>query len=275
MPTDRDGQIVGRPLSPKVLEDIGVIGGFPETPAGFDPRASWVHRYRIWLCHGYYGLLNLDAGYLRIRRTAGSNDEAFTLDVEQKQVNWEGIVQVMTARIECRGDELSSPLRWTFTSEFFDAADRPMPSLALSHTGTIGDGAAVLVRNGIRTELKTAGAITADWCVFDAVQRLPFSESTHLEFDMLEGMTALKTGQALRYGDRHEDRPSFTRGELARFVQIGSGVLPFEYWLDGKHRLLLATSGNRAYILDDRAESRFGDEIAKHRRGGYSWENQL
>ncbi|GAI82934.1 unnamed protein product, partial [marine sediment metagenome] len=41
---------------------------------------------------------------------------------------------------------------------------------------------------------------------------------------------------------------------LHRFDQLGRGILPCEYWLDDRHRLLMVTSMNKAYILDDHAE---------------------
>ena len=43
--------------------------------------------------------------------------------------------------------------------------------------------------------------------------------------------------------------------------QIGPGVLPTEYWLDENHRLLVVTSLNKAYILDDTIAPRMEQQI--------------
>lgn len=46
---------------------------------------------------------------------------------------------------------------------------------------------------------------------------------------------------------------SITLGEktlsLHVFEQTGHGVLPWRWWLDDQHRVLLAAGGRRAYLL--------------------------
>ena len=275
MPTERDGQKVKRPLTPRVLEDIGVIDGFPPAPKGFAPEGDWSQSYRIWLCHGYYGLLNLEGGYLSIERRSNGGGDEFTLSVVQKFVNWEGIVQTITAEINCRNDEISSPLRWEYSSEFRNASGNVIPKLSTRHRGHIEGNTAILDTPGSRSEKRASQRLTADWCIFDAVQRLQTGTESAVNFDMLEVITALKTDQTIRRMESRTDRPSFYASELTRFVQTGRGILPWEYWLDSNNRLLLATSGDRAYILENEAVERFGREVTKHREGGYSWKNQL
>jgi len=274
MPTERDRQKVRRPLSPRVLEDIGIIDRFPTLPKGFSAVGNWSQSYRIWLCHGYYGLMNLDGGFLRIERHTNGGNE-FTLSVVQKFVNWEGIVQTISAEISCKNDDLSSPLKWDYASEFRDVDDSVMSKLSTQHTGRIEGTTAILDIGGIRSEKQASQRLTADWCIFDAVQRLQSGTDKTINFDMLELMTVLKTGQNIQSMDSRTDRPTFYKDELTRYLQKGCGVLPWEYWLDSKSRLVLATSGDRAYILEDDAEERFNREITKHREGGYPWKNQL
>ena len=36
------------------------------------------------------------------------------------------------------------------------------------------------------------------------------------------------------------------------FHQVGRGVLPYEWWLDEAHRLVLVVTGYRTYILEGR-----------------------
>ena len=55
---------------------------------------------------------------------------------------------------------------------------------------------------------------------------------------------------------------------MRRFSQIGHGILPYEYWLDDRHRLQVVITHSRAYILDDGAEAKLA-AILKAQRGRY------
>ena len=118
--------------------------------------------------------------------------------------------------------------------------------------------------------------ITADWCLFEAVQRLPFESSTSLVVDILEGLSVHKYNQRLSY------RGLYTRANnsLQWFHQIGHGVLPYEYWLDNHHRLQMVTTGARTYILSDDAEGRLthqktrGTRAFKRRQKKYAGGNR-
>jgi len=52
---------------------------------------------------------------------------------------------------------------------------------------------------------------------------------------------------------------------LHGFHQLGHGTLPYEYWLDRHHRLVLAVTLSRVYILDDKAEEKTAAEIRRGR----------
>ena len=90
--------------------------------------------------------------------------------------------------------------------------------------------------------------------MFEAVQRLKISKETVLSFDMLEGLSLFKKSQRLSYRGLTKTKIGAEDIPLHCFVQLGSGILPCEYWLDERHRLLMVTSMNKAYILDDKAE---------------------
>jgi hypothetical protein len=71
---------------------------------------------------------------------------------------------------------------------------------------------------------------------------------------MLEGLSLVKKQQRLIYRGEYTMKMGSKKLSLHRFDQIGEGILPYEYWLDDKHRLLVVTSMNKAYILDEKAE---------------------
>ncbi len=275
MPAEIAQQKMKKPMSPSILEEIGALNEFPKLQANFDPDKNWSHLYRIWLNHGFWGQLNLDAGVLRIERKTGKSDDQFTLKIVQKAVNWEGIINTVHAQIECSNDSISSPMSWTYTSRFTDIKGNDVPELTVSHTVSIDNQTVNMDINGTRKSIRTGGAVTGDWCLFDAVQRLPFDKSAFTKFAVLEGLTALKDKQRLFYREKQIDGFKKISLPLYSFFQLGEGVLPYEYWLDKNHRLLMAISGDRLYIMDERAEETFAKEVKKHRGGEYSWQNKL
>ena len=107
MPAEIAQQKMKKPMSPSILEEIGALNEFPKLQANFDPDKNWSHLYRIWLNHGFWGQLNLDAGVLRIERKTGKSDDQFTLKIVQKAVNSEGIINTVSAQIECSNDSIS------------------------------------------------------------------------------------------------------------------------------------------------------------------------
>lgn len=261
---------VGSPLTPSVLGRIGGLSGFPPAPADFDPAGSWTNTYRIWTCHGYRESGNYDMGSLRIERAAGGPAGTFALRVDQKVVNDEGAVHSTRAEIECHSDRLASPVRWELSSCLVGPDGKPRAGLTTEESCSI-DGDAIEVRKGGRlfrrprrvtssTEddapRKGSESLTGDWCLFEAIGRLPFRKGPALVFDLMEGMSLLKGAHRLSY--RGPDTVELKKGRVSmhRFVQIGRGTLPYEYWLDESHRLLVAITLSRAYILDDGAEEK-------------------
>jgi hypothetical protein len=108
--------------------------------------------------------------------------------------------------------------------------------------------------------------LTCDWCVFEFIQRLKFEEQGCLPFDMLEGLTVMKENQRLYYRGLCPTKMGSEDILLHCFVQLGSGILPYEYWLDDNHRLLVAISMNKAYILDERAEKMISQRVEQLRK---------
>jgi hypothetical protein len=195
-----------------------------------------VNKYRIWTCHGYRESGNQDVGFVRIERINGPSN-LFTLKVHQSVVQTDGIVNVVDAIIECRANQLASPTKWQVSSRFIGADGRDIPELASKQNSVAAEG---------------ADRVTCDWCLFEAVQRLAFHEQSSLSFGLLEGLSLSKLRHNLSYRGVY---PAKTSGPkmLHCFVQVGSGILPTEYWLDDSHRLLMVCSMNKAHILDDQA----------------------
>jgi hypothetical protein len=222
---NRETGILGRPLSPEVLREVGALKEFPPPPAGFRPTGDWTQSYRILGCHGYSDKGNDTLGALRIQRIAST---PFQLKIRQRILHSNG-QETLEVAMTCRANAIASPVAWTLTRRLFDAE---------------GNEAAGLQTTQERTN--AAPSVTSEFNLMEAVQRLPFADPQAAPFDVLERMSILRPGHRL-----------FFDGER-RFHHTGRGLLPYQYWLDESHRLLVVVTAWRAYILDDDAESAFG-----------------
>jgi hypothetical protein len=254
--TQNTRTIVGSPLTPALLRELGVFDQFPPTPKEFDPNADWVNMYRIWACHGFRRSGNQSVGFLRISRTVAKPDEPFTLRLRREVVQVDGLVSTVEAEIKCLNNDLTSPVKWRLQCRFIDPNRQNLDHLGTDETAVV-DGNTIEVRTrGARKFRRQVGRrFTSNWCLLEALQRLPFEENAIASFDMLEGLTLLKPNQRLSYRGAYPTKARVTELSLHRFDQLGDGILPYEYWLDENHRLLAVISHNKAYILDEQAES--------------------
>lgn len=245
--------IVGSPLDPAMLRDLGVQ--WPRAPrlGDFNPESRWVHTYQIWTSHGYRQTGNETMGYLRIGREAGGSQGLFTLNVAQTVVQNEGVEHVTEATIRCTNDPIASPRQWQLTSRIITAKGVERKELAVEEQVHVGERLCEIRTGNHSVKRQWPKPMTGDWCLFDAVQRLAFHKESELDFHLLEGMSLFKKDQHLSYNGVHKN-PDLSDEPLYLFRQLGRGVLPYEYWLDGDHRLLMVITGSRAYILDERAE---------------------
>jgi hypothetical protein len=258
--------IVGDPLTPSLLRELGALTVFPATPDDFTPEGNWTNAYRIWTCHGYRESGNDLEGLLRVQRRAGRSAGPFALEVHQEILNDGGALNIVDASIACSDDELASPVRWELSSHFIGLDEKPIEDLAVKETVEVKGRSLQVTAQGKTFKRPTSRRLTADWCLFEVVQRLPFEEGTSLTFDLLEGLSLLREDHRLSYRGRYPMTTADGDVTLRGFHQLGHGVLPCEYWLDYRHRLVIAVTGNRAYILDESAEDAFRDRTEGSRR---------
>jgi len=249
---------VHEPLRPGLLWEMQAFDALAPPEPDFDPSGAWTHTYRIWTCHGYLLTANSDVGFLRLTRTPG---DPFELSAEQRMINHEGLVHAQSARITCALDALASPLGWELRSTFVSPESLELNELAVAQTARLRDGAYLTPEGERAVELSEGSHPAADWCLFEAVQRLPFSEDVDERFDLLEGLSLVKPGHRLRYTGAREVRLGQEDVTLHRFVQTGRGMLPYEWWLDEAHRLVMVVTHSRVYILDPVAPEELADEL--------------
>lgn len=252
-------EMVKHPLTPTVLSEIGVLAATPLPGGDFDPLGEWRQCYRVWTCYGYRNQSNRDQGTLVLSRSRGKSDRRFGLAAEQTlrmDPKKHECDHHLSAQIRCRSDDLATPVEWTLGSRFTGGIEGQDPS-DMDHAERVELSGKTL-RVGIggrRRRRQVSERFTADWCLFEALGRMPFGDGAVVEFDLLEGLTVWKPGQRLSYRDRLPVTWGDESTSLHCFQQIGMGVWPYEYWLDDEHRLVLVITGVRAYILQPQEEA--------------------
>ena len=259
--------IVGSPLTPELLTELGAITGPVGCGQAFEPGGEWENTYRIWTCHGYRESGNENVGFLRIRRAAGADERTFRLAVQQKVIENDSMVSALNADLVCSSDTLASTISWELSSRFFGPGGEELPLLAVKEAASV-EGGTLLVRTPAAIFKRSMQVpLASDWSLFDAVQRLAFdTDSLPPEFHVLEGLSVLKTGQHLSYQGERRMKLGPETLSLHEFRQLGRGVLPTEYWLGSDHRLLIVTSMNKALILDEDAEKILREKVPQSRR---------
>ena len=183
------------------------------------------------------------------------------MDIVQKMVNDDAFVNTIEAHIRCRLNKIATPLEWHFSSRFVDPDGRAMPELKITEKSGINS----------KQPLKAVEpeTITSNWSLFEAIQRLEF-KTNRISFNLFENLRTLKKNHKLTYRGVYPFKYTNKEVKLQWFNEIGNGVLPYEYFVDDAHRVLLATSLNKAIILDDNAESavekRFENELEFYQR---------
>ena len=249
---------VKEPLTPQVLEELGVLQNLPEN-ANFSPLENWKQTYLIWVQHGYIhddrtnGLLTIE------RLNHGSNDN-FTLKVDQQVLARGGVINHIKAEVICKPNRLSTPLSWTLKSTITNKGIEN-PGLNYHETANVEGQIVWLNINGEKSKRAIAQNYTADWCLFDAVQRMPFERSAPLDFDVLQGLLISKESQSLAYRPDFETHLVNQNFTLKAFDQVGFGNLPYVYWLDNNHRLRLVISSFITYLQIPEAEQKFQERL--------------
>lgn len=257
--------IIGVPLTPEVLLRIGGIHRLPVTPAGFDPGGAWVNAYRIFTCHGYIEDGNQNVGELRLERVPGAGADGFRLKIRCRIVNSEGAVQFLDAEASCRTDELATLASWRFTSRFEDVHGNPLPDLNTAGSGSVATGVIVTRAGGEPRKRKAPRPVTSDWGLFEAVGRLTHEGPPPPQFDLLEGLSLPRTGHRIFYRGVYRAKGNGLT-PMHWFQQIGHGLLPYDYWLDGRRRLQVAVMHSRAWVLDNRAGEAVDARLRQIRR---------
>lgn len=239
------------PYSLDILSDY--LPNVTPPEGSFDPTGDWDHRYTMWIAlRGIHGKSH-KGGALRIRRSATSSGGAeLAISQVTGPMGGGGRISHTTAQAICDTDRLTTPRKWRIENRLVDPNGRQVDLTQARISGESKSGQVAL--RGRKTDtLKMPGPFTSSWSLFDAVQRLPF-DAQPIRFDMLEDLDLPKPGQRLAPGPSVELTLGARSVRLHSFEQTGYGILPYTYWLDDAHRLLMAVGGVRTFIWDPTAK---------------------
>lgn len=233
----------------------------PEQP--FDPNGAWQHTYRAYSI----AAKSINTGVLTLqRRVPAEGRSALTVNYAK---HLEGdYVHTLEAEIECRADALATPVKWTFGTLTTDAAGKPLAETRLAKSGA-AEGETLSVAAGERTHaLPVSGDYTSNWCLFDAVQRLPRKSGEVYRFSLLDDFDQAKRNHELWYSRsgtitvggaaRPNEEPAVVNsGEgggrelrLHAFQHVGDGISPTTYWVDETGRLLFVVAGLEGWFIE-------------------------
>ena len=218
----------------------------PATP--FDPAGDWAATFvRHVLIPGRDGAPGGGAaGSLELRQTPAS--DGLRLDAVEIVVT--GFSTLTTgAAIECGADPLCTPRSWTLRIRWQTnpPAQAEKGEIDQDRSGCVaGDG--IVLRGARERRIPAPPRWTSFWSLFSVVPRLPFEKAPPLEFDLLEDLDLHKPGQCIVYIGVVPVEVGGTERNLHVFEQTGHGAMPWRWWLDDRHRILLAAGERRAYL---------------------------
>ncbi len=239
--------------------------------ASFNGSGNWRLPFRLWTAIGAGQADNNGSstlGYLIIEKTLSKKDPTkFDLSVRQKILQqgsrpaFKDDFHFTEAKILCNDDDIATPLEWVVRQSMW-RANKKLDYCSFEETGQLEkqtDGIVVRIKvNEIPTsEMKfiPGTSLTSDFTLIAALHRMLYGNKTYRakQFVMLEKMR-LRKDDHLLFRNMNDDYTSDNFGALHKIEHRGSGILPFDYWLDDNGCPLFICTLHNAYIYDLKAE---------------------
>jgi hypothetical protein len=229
----------------------------------FDPAGPWQQAWGVCTLAGRQpsarrvGRLALD------RRLAG---ETSILEVGYFK-DLTGGRQEVTATLEGpAGSPLATPERWSFRIRLLDTKGEAVPHTEIARRAAFAGGRITVEDAVERRTLDPGGPYTVNWCLFDAVQRLPGPETRPLAFTLIDHFDQAKPETTLAFRGEMDVQVAGGRTLRTRaYEQLGRGNVPWVYWTDEAGRLVWVVAGLEGYVLEAAAPIQ---EAARRKRGG-------
>ena len=217
-------------------------------PSGpFEPAGSWDQTWSVCTFAGRVATARA-VGSLTLHRRVSGRDAA--LEVAYDKMLSGGRQKIAAALYGRADDPLATPTEWTVQIDVLDAAGKPVPHTQVGKRAAVEKGT-IAIRGAAETRrIAVAGPYTVNWCLFDAVQRLPREKTKPLAFTLIDHFDQPKPETTLAY--RKPMTVAVAGGRTIAthaYEQFGRGNVPWVYWVDEAGRLLLVVAGLEGYVL--------------------------
>lgn len=226
-----------------------------------------------------YGIYTLSqtigrVGTLHLRRSVKAGGEV------QMKADFEKLLDAqcrekINGEVFYAANDLFSPIRWNFSSRIVDRRDTAMKVTVMKRSAVVKNGEVEISDVSGTRRIPVQKPFTFNWGIFDALQRRSKDEG-ELNFTLVDYFEQFKPNHVLSYrksvsvlfdgkqgikkvvdSDQKQadtgQQKDGTYGTVVRlhgFDHIGSGVIPWVYWLDEHGHLLFAVSGLQAYVFE-------------------------
>ena len=232
------------PFSLHIIRDY--LETYQPPDGDFDPDGDWERRYVMWVAltapRKSWNAGTLDMG----SRALPDGDVELRISQTSKIRGGARIGNSRALITHSPGVSLGKPWKWEVESDITEASGQVVPLSRISRKGGFASGK-------LRWEAAKSRGIAvseqsiSNWGLFDFVQRLPF-DTKPLHFDLIEDLESHKPRHRLFPGQSLELTLGGRLVRLHSFEHVGSGILPYTYWLDNQHRLLFAIGGLRTFL---------------------------
>lgn len=233
---------------PRAWQAVGDLLAEWRPPDGpFDPQA-WDHTYTVAVIEPKPEgrvIAAASAGALRLIRRSDGEQVRLTVTLVRRHGGALQLAYHCNAELSCVAEGLCTPVAWTLRTRLTYPPGNPIPLTETGEEGVAQDGW-IERRGEVVRRVRAPAAWTADWCLFELLQRRPFVPPA--AFDLLEELSLHKPEQRLHDRGLRDVDIGGRRLALRCVVQVGRGLLPQTWWLDDQGRVILLCAGQRALL---------------------------
>lgn len=241
--------------TPAPSDQVRMMAGYLEayeSPKGtMDARGGWT---------AVYDILGFEAtpGYKKASKTPMYNTVLGQVAITKRSASPDYEVQMsyrptrseesVTARIACSDSPVAALKEWSLE---WDCRGK---GSELSYTnreqGAVGPDHFSVTSRGNTDRFASKQPLACFWTLLDAVRWLPATTGWTQEFDLYMDLSSLRRNQSLSFAGRGQVALATGIHDVDFYEQLGEGIEPIHYAVDGQRRTLFATQGQLGWGLN-------------------------
>lgn len=254
---------IGRPLSLMSLKELGYIHG---NLNAIDEHQSTdgSEAYCFFVTRGYTLVPVKYVGKAYITQTLNSNEKTgMHVDYFFINENPKGKYPIYKAASDliCNNDLLKSLKSYQSNVEFTKPDGDPINSLAHTINAKVNNNHVRYKAGSLNYQKNLESPLTCDWSLFKAVQNSKLQKMPIPSFSVLEDSGIIRPNQKMMCRGPFEFKSDSGLKQVHCYIRLGTGILPVEYWLDNKSRLLSVISSALVCIYEPLVAKSLPDNI--------------